>query len=38
MIKKIRDFISAWERDAEKSYEILNTQNPNWIIQEIVCG
>lgn len=38
MFEKIRNFILNWEHDAEKSYEILDAQNPNWIIQEIVCG
>lgn len=38
MMEKIRNFIFALEHDAEKSYEILDTQNPNWIVQEIVCG
>lgn len=38
MMEKIRVFISKLEYDAEKSYEILDAQNPNWIIQEVVCG
>lgn len=38
MMEKIRNFIFVLEHDAEQSYEILDAQNPNWIVQEIVCG